>query len=97
MNFQLSSTAVSLVSAVISVLAAWYAARQARAAKRQADAAHGDSPTFHVEPHEDNGRLRWGFRLRVRNFNRRPLKVKRIRIRVPTGLIVCSALTASEF
>src|SRR5262249_35807331 len=67
-------------------------ARQARAAKRQADAAHGDvAPTFHVEPHEDNGRAPWGFRLKVRNFNRRPLKVKRIRIRIPTGLIVWDA------
>jgi hypothetical protein len=83
------SAYVSLGSAVVAVVAAVYAANQARAAKRQADAAHGDvQPTFHTELHEDNGRPPWGFRLKVRNFNRRPLKIKRARIRIPDGLLI---------
>jgi hypothetical protein len=89
---QVISNIVSIVSALIAVAAAVYAARQARAAKRQADAAHGDvQPTFHTELHEDNGRPPWGFQLSVRNFNRRPLRIKAARIRVPDGLIVWEA------
>ena len=80
---------VSIASAVVSVFAAIYAGRQARAAKRQADAAHGDvAPTFHTELHNDDGQTPWGFRLHVRNYNRRPLRIKRVRISVPAGLVV---------
>ena len=91
MNTDLS-TDISIASAVIAVIAAIYAGRQARAAKRQADAAHGDvQPTFHYEVHEDNGRLPWGFRLKVRNYNRRPLRIKGVRVRIPNGLTVWDA------
>ena len=77
------------MSAVISVLAAIYASRQARAAKRQADAARGDvEPTFHYELHQDCGRPPWSFRLKIRNHNRRPIRIKRVRVRVPSDLIV---------
>jgi hypothetical protein len=83
------STAISFASAVIAVIAAIYAARQARAAKRQADAAHGEvQPTFHYDVHEDNGRPPWGFRLKIRNYNRRPLRVKEVRVRIPDDLTV---------
>ena len=73
------------MSAVISVVAAIYAGRQARAAKRQADAARGElEPTFHYELHGDP----WSFRLQIRNHNRRPIRIKRVRVRVPNDLIV---------
>jgi len=85
----LVSTIVSIVAAIISVVAAVYAGLQAKAAKRQADAAHGDvQPTFHYELDRDRGRPPWGFRLKVRNFNRRPLRLTRIRVTMPVDLIV---------
>jgi hypothetical protein len=81
---------MSSVAALISIAAAIYSARQAAAAKRQADAAHGDvEPTFHLEPHEDNGRPPWGFRIIANNYNRRPLRIVRVRVTdVPTDLLV---------
>jgi len=83
------STVVAAISAIISVAAAVFASVQAKAAKRQAAAAHGEvQPTFHCELHEDNGRPPWGFRLKVRNFNRRPLRLKRVRVNIPPDLIV---------
>lgn len=82
-------TIVSIGAAVISVGAAWYARAQAKAARRQADAAHGEvQPTFHYELHEDDDRPPWGLRLKVRNFNRRPLRLKRVRVSIPSDLIV---------
>jgi len=65
-------------------------ARQAAAAKRLADAAHGDvDPTFYVEIHEDDGRPTGGLHLLINNFNRRALRVTRLRLAdVPSDLIV---------
>ena len=77
------------MSAIISIIAAVYAKRQACAAKRQADAARGDAePTFNYELHENRGQPPWGFRLKIRNHNRRPIRIKRVRVRVPNDLIV---------
>src|SRR5690348_14902722 len=80
---------VAIGAAVVSVIAAVVAIWQARSAKRQADAAHGEvAPTFHLRAFEDNGRPPWGFRLFVRNFNRKPLRLLRVRLSVPTDVIV---------
>jgi hypothetical protein len=80
------------MSAFISVVAAIYACRQARAARRWANAAYGDvPPRFYYELHEDSGRPPWGSRLKIRNHDRRPIRIKRVRVRVPNDLVVWDA------
>src|SRR5262245_29141676 len=75
-----TAVVIASIAAFISVAAAIYSSRQAAAAKRQADAAHGDvEPTFHAELHKDRTRPPWGFRLTINNYNRRPLRVDRVR------------------
>lgn len=83
-----AAAAIALFAAAFSWWQANSAKQQASEAKRQADAAHGNvEPTFHVRYDEISASTPWTIALVVNNFARHALRMTKLEVLVPDGLI----------